>query len=207
MGWSGFYFGLNAGGGIGNSRSDFSIAGNPAFASVNNYLPGASGGAQAGFNWQVGATVVGIETDIQASGLKGGINTPCAAGLCGMPLTASYTQRMPWFGTVRGRLGFAASGWLIYATGGYAYARLETDAFAAAGAAAATFSLHETRNGWTVGSGIEVAFAPGWSAKLEYLYLDFGNRSTAMTFPALPMIVDDAHFTMNVVRAGVNYRF
>jgi outer membrane immunogenic protein len=102
---------------------------------------------------------------------------------------------------------FAASGWLIYATGGYAYARLETDAFAAAGVTTAAFGLHEIRNGWTVGSGIEVAFAPGWSAKLEYLYLDFGRRSTAIAFVALPMIVDDAHFTMNVVRAGINYRF
>jgi outer membrane immunogenic protein len=56
------------------------------------------------------------------------------------------------------------------------------------------------------GGGIEVAFAPSWSAKLEYLYLDFGNDGTTMSFALLP-IVDDAHFTMNVVRAGVNYRF
>ena len=47
----------------------------------------------------------------------------------------------------------------------------------------------------------------GWSAKLEYLYLDLGNRSTAMAFAALPAIVDDARLTMNVVRAGINYRF
>jgi outer membrane immunogenic protein len=207
MGWSGFYVGLNAGGGAGNGRSTFSMTGNPAFATVNNFLSGAIGGAQAGFNWQTGATVLGIETDVQASGVKGGIDAPCAAGLCAVPLTASYSQKVPWYGTVRGRLGVAASGWLIYATGGYAYARIETDAFAAAGATAAAFSLHETRGGWTVGSGIEVAFAPGWSARLEYLYLDFGNRSTTMTFAALPAIVDDARLSMNVVRAGVNYRF
>jgi opacity protein-like surface antigen len=107
---------------------------------------------------------------------------------------------------VRGRFGVAASGWLIYATAGYAYVRLETDAFATAPGATATFSLHETRNGWTAGGGIEVACAPGWSAKLEYLYLDFGNSSTRMSFAALP-VVDDAHFTMNVVRVGINHRF
>jgi outer membrane immunogenic protein len=206
MGWSGFYVGVNAGGGIGNSKSDFSIGGGAPFASVNNYLPGAIGGGQAGFNWQTGATVIGLETDFQATGLKGGISTPCAGGLCGIPVTASYNQSVPWFGTVRGRLGVAASGWLIYATGGYAYARLETDAVALAPGAMATFSQHETRNGWTVGGGIEVAFAPSWSVKLEYLYLDFGNVGTSMSFAALP-IADNAHFTMNVVRAGLNYRF
>jgi len=122
----GFYLGLNAGGGIGNGRSDFSIAGGPAFATVNNSLPGAIGGVQAGFNWQSGMTVFGVETDFQASGLKGSLTAPCLA-LCGLPLTATYSQKVPWFGTVRGRLGVAASGWLIYATAGYAYARLEAD--------------------------------------------------------------------------------
>jgi outer membrane immunogenic protein len=96
---------------------------------------------------------------------------------------------------------------LVYATGGYAYARLDTDALAVAGPASASFNLHETRNGWTAGGGIEVAFAPGWSAQLEYLYLDFGRESTTWTLGALPSITDDARFTMNMVRAGVNYRF
>src|SRR5215470_17680655 len=67
-GWSGFYLGLNAGGGIGNGRSDFS-AGGVNFATVNNSLPGAIGGAQAGYNWQTGMTVLGAETDFQAAGL------------------------------------------------------------------------------------------------------------------------------------------
>jgi outer membrane immunogenic protein len=175
-------------------------------ASVNNYLAGAVGGGQAGFNWQYGLTVLGAEADIQASGVKGGIATPCIAGLCAAPVTASYNQSVPWFGTVRGRLGAAWSGWMIYAAGGYAYGRIETDAVAAAGPAVAVFSLHETRNGWTAGSGIEVAFAPGWSAKLEYLYLDFGHRSSTLGFVPLP-VTDGAHLAMNVVRAGVNYRF
>jgi outer membrane immunogenic protein len=207
MGWSGFYLGLNGGGGLGNGRSDFSIAGAPAFASINNSLSGAVGGGQAGFNWQAGVTVIGIEADFQASGLQGGLAAPCAAGLCVIPLTASYHQKVPWFGSVRGRLGVSSSGWLMFATVGFAYARLETDAVATAGAASVAFTLHETRHGWTAGGGIEVAFAPGWSAKLEYLYLDLGSESTGMVFAGLPTIVDDAHLTMNVVRAGVNYRF
>jgi opacity protein-like surface antigen len=151
--------------------------------------------------------VVGVEADMQASSLKGSLSAPCAAGLCAIPLTATYEQKVPWFGTVRGRLGVAWSGWLIYATGGYAYARLETDAFAGVPGAFATFNEHENRNGWAAGTGIEVAIAPEWSFRLEYLYLDFGRTGTTMLFPALPPIIDDAHFTMNVMRAGLNYRF
>jgi outer membrane immunogenic protein len=205
MGWSGFYFGVNAGGGIGSSKSDFSAGGRP-FAFVNNAFSGAVGGGQGGFNWQTGVTVVGLETDIQASGIRGGISTPCVPGICGLPLTATYNDKVPWFGTVRGRLGVAASSWLIYTTGGYAYARIETDALAAAGAAAAAISLQDTRSGWTAGAGVEVALAPGWSAKFEYLYLDFGHRGSTLVLLPTAAIIEDAHFTMNVMRVGLNYR-
>jgi opacity protein-like surface antigen len=206
--WSGFYIGVNVGGGLGHGGSDFGVAGGPVFATVNNRLSGAIGGVQAGFNWQTGPAVFGVETDFQGSGLKGTLTAPCLPGFCGSPLTASYTQKVPWFGTVRGRVGVASNGWLIYATGGYAYARLDTDATASAGPISGSVSLHETRNGWTAGGGIEVALAPGWSAKLEYLYFDFGRTTTTWVLGgALPSITDDAHFTMNVVRTGLNYRF
>jgi outer membrane immunogenic protein len=201
--WTGFYLGVNAGGGIGTGSSDFSIAGVPAFASVDNQLQGAIGGGQAGYNWQAGAAVLGVEADFQASGLKGSLTTPCLPGLCG----ATYSQKVPWFGTARARIGYAANGWLIYATGGYAYARLETDASATAFPATTTFTLRETRNGWTAGTGIEVEFAPRWSAKLEYLYFDFGHTNSSLSLSGLPTITDDAHLTMNVVRGGVNFRF
>ena len=86
---------------------------------------------------------------------------------------------MPWFGTARGRLGYASAGWLIYATGGYAYARLETNASASAGGLSASVQRDESRSGWTAGGGIEVAFAQNWSAKVEYLYMDFGSATAA----------------------------
>ena len=205
--WTGVYVGFNVGGGVGLGESDFSIAGVPAFATAKNNLAGAIGGVQVGYNWQTGMTLFGVETDFQGSGLKGSLTAPCLPVLCGIPLTATYGQRLPWFGTVRGRLGVASNAWLIYATGGYAYARLDTDASAVAGPASASISLHETRNGYAVGGGIEVALFAGWSAKVEYLYLDFGRQSTTWTLAGLPSITDDARFTMNVVRAGVNYRF
>jgi opacity protein-like surface antigen len=204
--WSGFYVGLNAGGGIGSGRSDFSVAGVP-FASVTNFLSGAVGGGQLGFNWQSGLVVAGVEADVQAASLNGNLTAPCPFAACALPLSATYSQKVEWFGTARGRLGVATNGWLIYATAGYAYARLDTDALATAGPATAAVSIHDNRSGWTAGGGIEVALAPGWSAKLEYLYLNFGKVTTTWVLTGLPPITDSARFDMNVVRAGVNYRF
>jgi outer membrane immunogenic protein len=59
----------------------------------------------------------------------------------------------------------------------------------------------------TAGAGIEVGLAPNWSAKLEYLYADFGNTRTTWAIGGIPLITDDARVTMNVIRGGVNYRF
>jgi outer membrane immunogenic protein len=204
--WTGFYVGANVGGGWGNAKSDFSFAPLPPFVSADNNLFGAVGGVQAGYNWQSGPAVFGFEADFQWSGLKGGLDAPCPPPIC-TGLVASFDQKMPWFGTVRGRLGYASDGWLIYATGGYAYARFETDAFASAGAISASFARSETRSGWTAGAGIEIALARNWTARLEYLYLDFGTSDRTWTFDGLPPLTDSTRLFTNVVRGGVNYRF
>src|SRR5262245_36557410 len=139
--WTGFYLGVNAGGGWSNANSVFGTAGFPSFASVDNHLAGAIAGGQVGYNWQSGSWVIGVEADFQYSGMKGGISAPCPAGLC----AANFDQKMPWFGTARGRLGYASAGWLIYATGGYAYTRLETSASASAGGLSVSVSRDENR--------------------------------------------------------------
>ena len=134
QGWSGFYAGVNGGGGWADARSDFSAAGSPVFATTKNPLAGGLFGAQAGYNWQSGLMVLGAETDFQYANLKGSLDAPpCPAAACGVPLSASFSQKVPWFGTVRGRIGVATDGWLAYATVGYAYARLDTVATATAG--------------------------------------------------------------------------
>jgi outer membrane immunogenic protein len=204
--WTGFYIGANAGGGIGNAVSDFSVAGT-TFASVDNSLTGAVAGGQLGYNWQAGPMVFGLETDIQFSSAGGTLSAPCAAGLCGAAVTANYSQEISWFGTVRGRLGYASAGWLLYATGGYAYGQAKTDANASAGPASAAFSAKDFVDGWTAGAGIEVLLAPRWSVKGEYLYADLGRAGHNFVFTGLPTLNDSAHFTLNVVRAGVNFRF
>jgi outer membrane immunogenic protein len=204
--WTGFYVGGNIGGGWASAPSDFSTTG-PVFGTANNHMSGFAGGAQVGYNWQYGPAVLGTETDFQFANIDGNLSTSCPAALCGVAVTANYQQKLPWFGTVRGRLGYAQDGWLLYATGGYAYARLETNATATAGAATAALSQQTLRDGWTAGGGIEVALTPRWSIKAEYLYMDFGSKTTTFAVPGLPTLTDQSKLNMNVVRTGVNYRF
>jgi outer membrane immunogenic protein len=204
--WTGLYIGVNAGGGWSNATSEFGVAGAAPFASVDNSLLGAVGGVQAGYNWQSGPAVFGIEADFQYSGMRGGLNAPCPALICA-GLAAGFDQQMPWFGTVRGRLGYASDSWMIYATGGYAYARFESDAFASAGPVAASVSTSETRSGWTAGAGIEVALTRNWSARIEYLYLDFGTHDRSWVLTGLPTLTDSTKVFTNVARAGLNYKF
>jgi outer membrane immunogenic protein len=204
--WSGPYLGGNFGGGITTATSDFSAVGLP-IGTIDNSQSGAVGGAQAGYNWQNGPAVFGVEADIQFSGMAGSVSAQCPTPMCLSPVTASFAQTMPWFGTVRARLGYAADSWLVYATGGYAYASVKTDASVTAPGFSALLGQSEMRNGWTAGGGIELAFSRHWSARLEYLYLDFGRADTAWTLDGLSAIGDSAKIVSSVVRAGVNYRF
>jgi outer membrane immunogenic protein len=207
LNWSGFYIGGNAGGGWAQTRSDFSVGGAPAFAAASNVLSGVLGGGQLGFNVQNGAGVFGVEADFQFAGLKGTVDAPpCPAAVCGVATSASYSQKMPWFGTVRGRFGFAQGTWLAYVTGGYAYARLNTEAVATAGPLTASATRSEVRSGWTVGAGTELALDRQWSVKMEYLYLDFASKDGTWDIAGLA-INDRSRIYGNVVRAGLNYRF
>ena len=90
-------------------------------AGSENLSPdGFNGGVQAGYNWQAGNTVFGIETDIQGASSED--NKTCFD--CGPGLTVN--SKLPWFGTVRGRLGYAVGPSLFYATGGFAYGGVKT---------------------------------------------------------------------------------
>jgi outer membrane immunogenic protein len=199
--WTGFYLGLNAGGGVGDANN------NLGFASVDLPLKGAIGGGQIGYNWQAGPMVLGLETDFQGSSVKGTISAPCIAPLCGLPLSATFSQEIPWFGTVRGRAGYAQAGWLLYATGGYAYGRVDTNATAIAVPVSAQLTTSQFASGWTAGAGAEVLLTPSWSVKVEYLNVDLGHVSSSFPIVGLPTLNNSAHVNFNVVRAGANFRF
>ena len=180
------------------------------------YLPGDNayttktdgivGGGQLGYDLQFGGMVIGAEADIQGTTIASGHNgnyltalgTPFVGGSVLLPLGGGApvgNVGVPWFGTVRGRAGWLLNpSLLLYGTGGFAYGALEVAGFST------------TAAGWTVGTGGEWMFAPNWSAKLEYLYMNpngsanvsggFASGASSKLSPAI-----------NVVRGGVNYHF
>ncbi len=139
---------------------------------------GFAGGVQAGYNWQSGPLVYGIEADIQGNAAD--------------DTFAPYKFSNPWFGSVRGRVGYAVNNVLFYGTGGLAFGGLRGE----------TFGLSEshTSAGWTLGAGVEFGFAPNWSAKAEYLYVDLSDNRFSVT--GLPN-----GYEFGLVRLGVNYHF
>ncbi|MBN9085030.1 MAG: hypothetical protein BGP04_06480 [Rhizobiales bacterium 62-17] len=220
--WTGFYVGLNAGYGFSGDRG-VGISGSPLITngqlaatvpfSLSPKRDGFIGGAQVGYNVQSGSLVYGVEVDFQGADIKGSANA-CAVGLgCGAVIT-NATNKLEWFGTLRGRLGVAFDRALIYATGGLALGGVRNSAhlneFAGAGR---QFDVrnNNTRAGWTLGAGVEYAISGNWSAKLEYLYYDLGRTSGVgiQTNPVNPAEFMTARFRNNghIVRAGINYRF
>ncbi len=176
--WTGFYVGINGGGGWG--RSDFS----PPFASGSFNTSGGLVGGTIGYNWQMpNNLVLGLEGDVDWSNIRG-------SSLCGAGFSCSV--RNDWLATARGRLGYAIDRFMPYVTGGAAFGNIKTNISGLAGA-------DTTKVGWTVGGGVEYAFAGPWSAKLEYLYVDLGRGGSVLG--------SDARFNANIVRAGLNYRF
>jgi opacity protein-like surface antigen len=186
-------------------------------------MNGGIAGGQAGYNWQSGKGVFGIEADIQWSGEKSRASFLCAApvlgpclpGLTFLPVGATGTsltldRSLEWFGTVRGRAGFLATPKvLLYGTGGLAYGSIKStgtlSGFTAGGVATTIVtSSSDIRTGWTVGAGIEGKFTQNWSAKLEYLYMDLGRTNTTFTlFPIIPLGVNvSSRFTDNILRAA-----
>ena len=164
--WAGPYLGGNLGYAWG------SVDNNPTKPS------GFVGGVQGGYNWQNGPWVFGVEGDIQASGAS--------------DTFAPWKFSNPWFGTLRGRAGFAYNNMLFYGTLGLAYGGLKGEF--------GGLTEDKTHMGWTAGLGMEIGFAPNWSAKMEYLYMDLSNRGYSITGTSNGL-------ESNILRFGVNYHF
>jgi outer membrane immunogenic protein len=220
--WNGWYAGLNIGGSFGNATSTVTFAGIP-IATGSQQLDGVIGGGQAGYNWTSGSTLVGLEADIQGSsesfnnpdmGLRAvgaglpfnGVILPAVTGILGV------SEKLSWFGTLRGRLGLLAGPTsLFYVTGGLAYGEVQTSETMTVGAGILTGnSFNTTRTGWTLGGGAEGVIATNWTAKIEYLYIDLGNFSNmwaAATPTGFTPVGFSTHVTDNIIRVGVNYHF
>ena len=140
---------------------------------------GIAGGIEGGYNWQFGQFVAGIEADINASAAE--------------DTFAPWQFSNPWFGTLRGRAGVAFGNTLVFGTAGLAIGGLTVDS-------PGNLSQSRTSAGWTAGAGVEVGFAPRWSAKAEWLYLDLSDRSFSVTG-------NTNGLAANLLRLGVNYHF
>jgi outer membrane immunogenic protein len=139
---------------------------------------GIAGGFQGGYNWQIGQLVFGAETDFQLSDSNA--------------VFAPYKFSNPWFGTVRGRAGYALNNILFYGTLGLAYGRGHIDL-----GALGEDNMHV---GWTGGGGLEVGLTPNWSVRAEYLYIDLTGQGYVLTGAGNAL-------QSSLMRFGVNYRF
>jgi len=188
--WTGFYIGVNGGGAFGNSSWT-----DPNDAPTGNFtVDGFLVGGTVGANYQIGSFVLGVEGDGDWANINGTtFNTSCAGVGC--------QTKSNWLATARGRAGWAWDRVLFYGTGGAAFANVQ----AAAGALPFSSS---TQAGWTAGAGIEYAFAPNWTAKVEYLFVDLANASCgAGNCGATGGVNTTVSLTENIVRAGVNFKF
>jgi outer membrane immunogenic protein len=165
----------------------FYIGGNAGYGwgDSDNLAPsGWSGGGQVGYNWQYAPNwVFGLEADLSGSNLSD-------SNAAGAPLVNS---KVNYFGTARARLGYTVDRVMVYGTGGLAWAHDRVND--------GLVQANGTQVGWTGGAGIEYAFAPNWSTKLELLYADYGNKTYALTTPTRVDLTD------NTVKLGLNYRF
>lgn len=223
--WTGFYIGGNVGYSWGNSNTTvnfFDPTGLLGSAQSSFGMPGFVGGGQIGYNWQVTNWVWGVETDIAGSGERGSAVYTCTVAMCSIgPITDSLSQKIEWFGTSRGRVGFL---WtpdvLIYATGGAAYGEVKTTEAIAGPGGTGTLGFNTTRLGWTVGTGAEGHIAgSNWTWQVQYLYIDLGHVSGSGGTTVVTSGVGfcdthvcqltpafNSHITDNVLTLGVNYK-
>jgi outer membrane immunogenic protein len=214
--WTSCYLGGHAGGGWGHKEitdpvqvAQDTLSGGPVTVGVTTVDVSPTGlvsGGQFGCDYQFSrALVAGFELGASGSTMKGSTTAALPQGLPGD--TEAINVRTDFLYGATARLGFAADRWLIYARGGVA---LAGDKYSVTGAFTGIpfdFEGLDQRIGWTVGGGVEWAFAGHWSADLEYDFYDFGHRSVLMS-DAVNAVSGPVDFrqTVQVVKLGLNFR-
>jgi outer membrane immunogenic protein len=188
--WSGSYFGASGGGAWGNAVVRNDATGADQAPPID--LGGGAIGITSGFNIQNGGIVLGVESDTTSK--KGSEFPPNAA--------FSHEVKERWLSTLRGRVGYAQSNWLIYATAGGALANLENTVAGPAG----LVSEQHWHWGWTAGGGVEVKLSHDWSAKVEYLYLGLQDKTYLSPSPSVLLPSQRTHADDHILRVGVNYK-
>ena len=201
--WTGCHIGVQGGYAWGRSRHINQVGGVTTDITDRYDLSGGLVGPTLGCNIQTGAFVFGVEGDWSWSWKEGGGN-----GIPPFDTNAISQTRENWLATIRGRVGWAWDRWMLYATGGLAIADVEASVIPNPASGLATIAESKTRTGWTVGGGLEWAFAPNWSAKLEYLHVALQNEGYFLTPPAgFANRAGGVPLHNDIIRAGINYRF
>jgi outer membrane immunogenic protein len=189
--WSGFYVGIQ--GGYGWGDTDHLV-----FTAPPQPMNGGLFGVTVGVNWQRGYVVYGLEGDFSVSDLEAEFSS-----------FRAFTQ-VRNLSTARARLGYAMDKALVYVTGGFAYGNVRAGVHEDLVPSVDFQGDDRGRFGWTLGGGIEWAFAPRWSVKAEYLRVDLGadiNYSAVVLVnpPVRDRVSVDA--AADIVRIGLNYNF
>ncbi len=214
--WAGFYLGVH--GGYGWKRNDFHevISTTPLLTLGGIDSRGWVLGGQAGYNWQYGWWVVGLEIDFSATRIRGD-SDPLVRTFAGpLTITDIVGDDVKWLGTARARLGFNPTpGVLLYGTGGLAWERVNRIDTEIVVTPAVTQTVVTTAPrdwfGWVAGVGGEFKlFNNNWIGRIEYLHYDFGTveSTTVVNTTVGTSFADTAgRQTIDVVRVGLSYRF
>lgn len=228
--WSGFYVGAHGGWltgehdgeGIYHAAPNWSGAPTTVFPGGAIDLDGGLIGAQAGINWQIDSFVFGVEGDVSWT------NAEDDRTFQGVGVNSQYAWNIQtdidWIGTLRGRIGLlVAPNFLVYGTGGIAWAKTSSDEvvlYELGDGPTVIASGSDTQTGWVAGAGAEWRFAPSWSLKGEWQYIDLGDFDTkfsgvanmdglnlGVTQPNYTQDSFDGSLTIHTFRVGLNYKF
>jgi len=200
--WSGFYAGAHIGYGWGHEHDNLSklIRGAP----IDRFdIDGIIGGVHAGYNWQANHFVYGFEADFDGSGMKGSaaFDNPATFG--------TLTFKNDWQASLRARAGYAADNWLLYATGGIAFAgaKSKLDIIDKGTLVPVHSSASKTLTGWTIGVGSEYAFSKNWITRAEVRYTDFGTGTFHLTDSDEDPAATRVRFDEILATVGISYKF
>jgi opacity protein-like surface antigen len=180
--WSGFYVGANFGGAWTNGS--LNIPGNNFYGGITEFI----GGVQAGYNFQAGHLLLGVEGDVDWASF----NHPA------LPAPTLGSMSNHWMSTVAGRVGLVNDRWLVFAKLGGGW--VQSDATVNV-PGLPNWNGSSTNGGWLIGGGIEYGFKAHWTVKLEYDYLALSSWNSA-TVPVVGLNRD-----VQMIKAGINYKF
>src|SRR5262245_31325507 len=206
--WTGLYVGGHLGyaGGRSNWISPPDLASSFSLFQSSDIFTGSGsyfGGLQIGYDYMLpNRVVLGAVVDASFPGFPRNDISIGGFSIFSTPAgdLAAYSENVLLSGTLRARLGYAPGNWLVYATGGFAWTYNQLTLVQLADDATIDFPFL-WRLGWTAGGGVEWAFAPNWSANIEYLYTKYGNSSVLFTNAGLQFTSD---LSLQQVRRGLN---